>query len=30
MFNLRRDTVIKICRYERRGQIAHAWRRRTG
>jgi hypothetical protein len=28
MFNLRRDTVIKICRYERRGQIAHAWRRR--
>jgi hypothetical protein len=26
-FNLRRDTVVKICRYERRGQIPHAWKR---
>ncbi len=27
MFNLRRDTVVKICRYERRGQTPHAWKR---
>ena len=28
MFNLRRDTVIKICRYERRGQVPHRWKRK--
>ena len=27
MFNIRRDTVVKICRYERRGQVPHAWKR---
>jgi len=27
MFNLRRDTVVKICRYERRGQVPRSWKR---
>lgn len=27
MFNLRRDTVVKICRYERRGQVPSSWKR---
>jgi len=27
MFDIRRDTVVKICRYERRGQVPHTWKR---
>lgn len=27
MFDIKRDTVVKICRYERRGQVPHAWKR---